>query len=200
MWALTDFTAQNGATHVVLGSHRETARGGTASHREPTVQAAMPKGSALIWTGWSVHGAGANASTERRIGMNINYALAFLAQEENQLLACPPHLARKLPTDMQRLIGYRQPAGALNYVAECQSPADSVLREDFDVLVPGAHGHAMDPAVDGPTFAPADDVAFQRKQASLSAAKAAAVAEDDLELALHYERAISVLRRSPRLG
>ena len=49
MWALTDFTAQNGATHVVLGSHRETPRGGTASHREPTVQAAMPKGSALIW-------------------------------------------------------------------------------------------------------------------------------------------------------
>ena len=200
MWALTDFTARNGATHVVLGSHRETPRGGTASHREPTVQAAMPKGSALIWTGWSVHGAGANTSRQRRIGMNINYALAFLAQEENQLLACPPHLARKLPTDLQRLIGYRQPAGALNYVAECQSPADSVLREDFDVLVPGAHGHAMDPAVDGPTFAPADDAAFQRKLASLSAAKAAAVAEDDLELALHYKRAVSVLRRSARVG
>ena len=32
----------------------------------------------------------------RRTGMNINYSLAFLAQEENQLLACPPHLARNL--------------------------------------------------------------------------------------------------------
>ena len=200
MWALTDFTAANGATHAVLGSHRETPRGGTISHREPTIQATMPKGSALIWTGWSVHGAGANTSQQRRIGMNINYALAFLAQEENQLLACPPHLARKLPAEMQRLIGYRQPAGALNYVAECQSPADSVLREDFDVLVPGAHGHAMDPALDGPTFAPADEEAFQRRLADLEAAKAAAVAHDDLELALHYKHAISVLRRSPRLG
>ena len=52
--------------------------------------------------------------------MNINYALAFLAQEENQLLACPPHLARKLPTSLQQLIGYKQPSGSLNYVAECQ--------------------------------------------------------------------------------
>ena len=40
---------------------------------------------------------------------------------------------------MQRLIGYRQPAGALNYVAECKAPADSVLKPDFDVLVAGAH-------------------------------------------------------------
>eukprot|EP01045_Picozoa_sp_COSAG04_P003219 COSAG04_NODE_130_length_24323_cov_50.932835_4_plen_54_part_00 len=36
------------------------------------------------------------ARSVRRTGMNINYSLAFLAQEENQLLACPPHLARNL--------------------------------------------------------------------------------------------------------
>ncbi len=194
MWALTDFSADNGATHVVLGSHREEPR-----YRQPTVQAAMKKGSALIWTGWSVHGAGVNTTSERRIGMNTNYALAFLAQEENQLLACPPHIARKLPETLQRLIGYRQPAGALNYVAECQAPADSVLREDFDVLVPGAHGHTMDPNVDGPTFAPLDEDAFAEKMLTLTERKAAALAEDDLELALHLKRAISVLKRSPRL-
>jgi len=199
MWALSDFTEDNGATHVVLGSHRESPRGGTQSHREPTVQAVMPRGSALVWTGWSVHGAGVNTSAERRVGMNINYALAFLAQEENQLLACPPHLARKLPEELQRLIGYRQPAGALNYVAECQAPADSVLKEDFDVLVPGAHGHPMDPELDGPGFAPASDTDFQDKLADLETRKTQAVADDDLELALHLKRAISILKRSPRL-
>ena len=46
---------------------------------------------------------------------------------------------------MQRLIGYFQPSGSLNYVAECQSPADSVLREGYDVLVPGAHLHRLSP-------------------------------------------------------
>ena len=199
MWALTDFTEDNGATHVVLGSHREEPRGGTASHRQPTIQAVMNKGSALVWTGWSVHGAGVNTSAERRIGMNINYALAFLAQEENQLLACPPRLARKLPEPLQRLIGYRQPAGALNYVAECQAPADSVLKEDFDVLVPGAHGHPMNPDIDGPTFAPSDQDSFAQKLSSLEDRKARAIAEDDLELALQLKHAISVLKRSPRL-
>ena len=200
MWALSDFTAENGATHVVLGSHREKPRGGNLSHRQPTIQATMPQGSALIWTGWSVHGAGTNTSDQRRLGMNINYALAFLAQEENQLLACPPHLARKLPAELQRLIGYRQPGAALNYVAECQSPADSVLQADFDVLVPGAHGHDMDAALDGPTFAPAQDEAYVRKLERLEVRKAEAVAADDLELALHLKNAISVLKRSPRLA
>jgi len=199
MWALSDFTLDNGATHIVLGSHREQPRGGHMSHTEPTVQANMSKGSVLIWTGWSVHGAGANTSDERRIGMNINYALAFLAQEENQLLACPPHLARKLDPAMQRLIGYRQPAGALNYVAECQAPADSVLKGDFDVLVPGAHGHEMDPGIDGPTYAPADPEAFEQKRRELEARKAEAIAADDLEAALHFKNAISVLTRSPRI-
>ena len=65
------------------------------------------------------------------------------------------------------------------------------------MLVPGAHGHAMDPAVDGPTFAPADDAAFQRKLANLQAAKAAAVAEDELELALHYKRTRSACCAGP---
>ena len=225
MWALTDFTAENGATHVVLGSHGEepsareepsageepsarecdglafarTPRGGTRSYSEPTIQAAMPCGSALIWTGWSVHGAGVNTSNERRVGMNINYALGFLVQEENQFLACPPHLARKLPVEMQRLLGYRQPSGSLNYVAECQAPADSVLREDFDVLVPGAHGHAMDASIDGPAFAPASEDAYRHKLEHLEVRKAQAIAADDLEQALHLKHAISILRRSPRL-
>lgn len=199
MWALSPFTQENGATHVVLGSHRDEPRGGPRAHQEPTIQAEMPQGSALIWTGWSVHGAGANTSSERRIGMNINYSLGFLAQEENQLLACPPHIARGLPEPLQRLIGYRQPAGALNYVAECQTPADSVLKEDFDVLVPGAHGHDMDPAIDGPTFAPRNEATFAAKLADLETRKANAIAADDLELALHLKRAISVLQRSPRL-
>ena len=199
MWALSDFTLDNGATHIVLGSHREQPRGGHVSMSEPTIQATMSKGSVLIWTGWSVHGAGANTTDERRIGMNINYALAFLAQEENQLLACPPHLARQLDPAMQRLIGYRQPAGALNYVAECQAPVDSVLKPDFDVLVPGAHGHEMDPAIDGPTYAPADPTAFDEKRRDLEARKAQALAADDLEAALHFKNAISVLARSPRI-
>ncbi|MCY3884394.1 MAG: phytanoyl-CoA dioxygenase family protein [Gammaproteobacteria bacterium] len=148
MWALSDFCEENGATHVVIGSHRWPDVVDPSEHQTmtwyqesdfPTVQASMPKGSVLIWTGWTVHGAGANNSQSRRLGMNIDYSLSFLSQEENQFLACPPRLAKTLSREMQHLIGYSQPAGALNYFADCLPPRYSLL-EDYDVLVPGAHG------------------------------------------------------------
>eukprot|EP01043_Picozoa_sp_COSAG02_P055832 COSAG02_NODE_6536_length_3511_cov_1.873974_1_plen_248_part_10 len=195
MWALTDFTADNGATWGVLGSHRASPPWGPDGFKKPAVQCTMPKGSVVCWTGWSIHGAGVNTTTHgRRIGMNINYSLAFLAQEENQLLACPPHLARNLPRDLQRIIGYFQPSGSLNYVAECQSPEDSVLREEFDVLVPGAHLHQLVPETDGSAAdtPPPDEI--EAKLSELESLKQEAIAVDDLELALHYKRAASVMR------
>ena len=82
MFALTDFTEENGATHVVLGSNRETPRDGPLGYERPTVQATMRRGSCLVWTGWSIHGAGVNRSSAYRTGLNIDYALAFLTQEE----------------------------------------------------------------------------------------------------------------------
>ncbi len=148
MWALTDFTEANGATHVVPGSHRwpdvvdaESPKTMTWYNKSDfeTVQAVMPKGSVLVWTGWTVHGAGANQSSERRVGMNIDYSLSFLSQEENQFLACPPEIAKTLSEDMRRLIGYWQPAGALNYFADCLPPRYA-LADGYDVLVPGSHG------------------------------------------------------------
>ena len=149
MWALTDFTEENGATHVILGSHRwadrsreNSNRGTTIWHGPPphgTVQATMKKGSVLVWTGWTVHGAGENQTKARRIGMDIDYSLSFISQEENQFLACPPKSAMLLSESMRRLIGYTQGGGALNYFADCLQPKVA-LREGYDVTVPGAHG------------------------------------------------------------
>ena len=149
MWALTDFTEENGATHVIPGSHRwpdvskrQTGDGTPTWLGEvdaESVQATMRAGSVLIWTGWTVHGAGANLTEQRRVGMNIDYSLSFLSQEENQFLSCPPQVARKLSDDMRRLIGYTQGGGALNYFADCLPPKVS-LGEGYDVLKPGAHG------------------------------------------------------------
>ena len=195
MWALTDFTAENGATHIVLGSHQDRPRNSDTAYSESTVQAEMPQGSLLVWTGWSVHGAGENRSDTHRMGMNINYSAGFLVQEENQFLACPPHIARNLPKQMQQIIGYRQPSGSLNYVAECQSPADSVLQPDFDVMVPGAHGYPMESLSDSQV--PLTSKALGSRLKDLNDRKDAAIELDDLELALQLKKAINVLKRSP---
>merc|ERR1712224_413481 len=82
---------------------------------EDTTFAAMPKGSVLIYTGSTFHAGGRNQTSERRVGLNVDYNLAFLRQEENQYLSAPPHIARGFPKDLQRLIGYSRAGAALGY-------------------------------------------------------------------------------------
>ena len=130
MWALDPFTEENGATRVALGSHRETV---TLKNSDSfaTLPADMPAGSIVLYTGRTVHGGGANRSDADRIGINIDYAVGWLRQEENQYLSVPLDVARELPEHIQRLMGYRQGAYALGYIDDSRDPID-VLRADGD--------------------------------------------------------------------
>ena len=130
MWALTDFTEENGATRVVPGSHRRTLEGiDLSALNDESVPATMPRGSVVLYSGRTVHGGGANASDHTRIGVNIDYVLGWLRQEENQYLVTPPEVARELPEDLQRLVGYSFGAYALGYAHELRDPAE-MLQDD----------------------------------------------------------------------
>ena len=59
MFALSDFTAEGGATRVVPGSHQWDDFTRKATDAEVT-QAVMPAGSGLIYSGTVIHGGGAN--------------------------------------------------------------------------------------------------------------------------------------------
>src|SRR5262249_26231459 len=125
IWAMTDFTAANGATRVVPGSHKAEDRLRlTEADTEP---AEMEAGSVLFYTGALYHGGGANHSESVRIGLNITYALAWLRQEENQYLSVPREIARELPESLLRLMGYARGAYALGYVDDLRDPLE-VLR------------------------------------------------------------------------
>jgi ectoine hydroxylase-related dioxygenase (phytanoyl-CoA dioxygenase family) len=124
MWALTDFTAENGATHVVPGSS-SVSEAAAASLAE--FQAEMTRGSVLFYDGKVLHGGGANRSHSVRRGVNITYSVGWVRQEENQFLACPAEIARTLDDDLLRLMGYQQGAFALGYVGD-QQDALAVLR------------------------------------------------------------------------
>ncbi len=137
IWALTEFTAANGATRVVPDSHGDVEAG--AFTDADAVAAEMPRGSVVLYTGRTVHGGGANSTDTERIGVNIDYVLGWLRQEENQYLSVPVEVARELPERVQRLMGYEMGAYALGYVDDVRDPM-AVLRQ----------GHADDT----PTFAP----------------------------------------------
>ncbi len=129
MWALTDFTADNGATLLVPRSHR------WADDRDPTseeiVAAVMPSGSLLVYLGGTIHGGGANVPDSFvRTGLAFQYSLAWLRQEENQYLANPPEIARTYPERLQRLIGYDYGAPYLGFV-DGDSP-QRLLHEQHD--------------------------------------------------------------------
>jgi hypothetical protein len=110
MWALEDFTEENGATRVALGSHNsDTHRYKTSEERfaDTVVQAVMPKGSVLFYLGNTWHGGAANRTDKSRAGLINTYALGWLRQEENQYLNVPREIAEKHSETIQRLMGYQ---------------------------------------------------------------------------------------------
>ena len=116
IWALTDFTTDNGATRVVPGSP-SWEEGRRAEDHEKT-QAVMDAGSVLLYSGSVIHGGGENRTETDRLGMNITYCLSWLRTEENQFLSCPPDVAKDLEPDLQELMGYSMGNYALGYYSD----------------------------------------------------------------------------------
>ena len=113
IWAITDFTKENGATNVIPGSNKWDPE--RHPSRDEVDYAEMKAGSVLVYSGSVVHSGGANVSDQERIGLNITYALGWLRQEENQYLSCPPEIAKDFDPELQAMLGYAMGSYALGY-------------------------------------------------------------------------------------
>jgi ectoine hydroxylase-related dioxygenase (phytanoyl-CoA dioxygenase family) len=114
MWALDDFTTENGATLVVPGSHR-WAPDRRALDGEP-VPAVMPAGSVLFYLGSLLHAGGANRSGASRLGVILEYCAGWLRPQENHVLGVPKAIVRELPERLRELLGYGIHGSLLGYV------------------------------------------------------------------------------------
>lgn len=120
MWPLTPFTRANGATLIFPGTHGAAALN-SEEPGEPLVAACDP-GSAIVFLGSTLHGAGANVSGDVRRAMVVSYCLGWLKPYENQWLAYPPPVARRFAPDLAALVGYVQHRPNLgNYEGVCPS-------------------------------------------------------------------------------
>jgi ectoine hydroxylase-related dioxygenase (phytanoyl-CoA dioxygenase family) len=103
--ALVDFTGENGATRVAPRSHRWPWE--RMAQEEELVAAEMPAGSAVMYLGSTLHGAGANTTRDTwRRGMHLSYVLGWLRTEENHYLTTPPDVARRLSRSAREILGY----------------------------------------------------------------------------------------------
>ncbi len=105
MWPLDEFTAENGATRLVPGSHDwEPGRRPAAGDAVST--ATMSPGSAMFYLGSLWHGGGENKTGRPRLGVILEYAAGWLRQQENHCLAVPRATVRQLPERLAELLGY----------------------------------------------------------------------------------------------
>jgi ectoine hydroxylase-related dioxygenase (phytanoyl-CoA dioxygenase family) len=122
MWALTDFTQENGATRLIAGSHLRD-HSPAYGKRYDSEPAEMRRGSVLVWHGSLWHGGGANRSAARRVGIAMNYCAGFIRQQENQQLGIPRDIAAGFEPRLRELVGYGIYHGLIGHIDK-RSPTE----------------------------------------------------------------------------
>ena len=112
MWTIDDFTAENGATIVVPGSH--------LCGREPDheldedagwVAAEAPAGSFIALDGRVWHSTGENHTDRPRIGLTTNFCAWQFRQQENLVMGVSDEVLADATPELRDLIGFRPDSG-----------------------------------------------------------------------------------------
>jgi len=110
LYALSDFTAENGATRVVPGSHVWPTKRKPQDHE--VVAAEMPAGSAIYYLGKTLHGGGPNTTNNTmRRALYFGFSLGWLRTKENFFMTTPIEAVREMPKSVQDLLGYQSHGG-----------------------------------------------------------------------------------------
>ncbi len=117
--AVDAFTADNGATSIIPGSHLWDEEKASAQYSfrpehdesmeslaRQAVPAVMPAGSAIVFSGMLLHGGGANSSNAPRLAFSNQYCQPWARPQENFFLGVPVDVARRMPPRLQALLGY----------------------------------------------------------------------------------------------
>lgn len=105
IWAIEDFTDENGATELIPGSHL-WGREHPDDVGAPLIRSIMPAGSVLVFDGALWHRGGANRSSGTRLAISPQYCQPWLRTQESQLLIAPPSVAAGYSPRARAMLGY----------------------------------------------------------------------------------------------
>lgn len=118
IWALDDFTADNGATEIIPGSHKWSSEEVANSYfgdddipTDPELEkqlqpVVMPAGSCVVFAGTLLHRGGANRTNKPRRAFSHQYCEPWARQQENFFLSIPAERTARMPQRLQELLGY----------------------------------------------------------------------------------------------
>ena len=101
VFAIDDFTEENGATVAIPRSHLWGEDRGPQEGDE-----LVPAGSCILFLGNLWHGGGENRSNHNRLALTAQYCEPWLRTQENYFLSMERETVARLPEDMKRLLGY----------------------------------------------------------------------------------------------
>lgn len=104
--AVDAFTAENGGTQILPGSHAWGEDWRERASKAQPVSLEMPAGACVVFSGTLVHGGGANASRSPRLAFSNQYCQPWARQQENFLQGVPLGVARQMPRRLQEMLGY----------------------------------------------------------------------------------------------
>ena len=190
MWAVTDFTKENGATRAIPGSHLWPA-GRSPGPDDPVDYLEMERGSVAVWLGSTFHAASTNRTGTARVGTQMGFNCGWLRPHEANLLLVPPLVARDMPLNVQEVLGYRAYRGMLGCI-EQQSPGEWLGNNASLASKSNQVAAAPDPfAIEACTrdhfsahasAIPVDLLSELNQLAQTNSARAAAASEDDREV------------------
>ncbi len=131
LWMLVDFTAGNGGTRVVPGSHLFGRQPDRASDVE-AVAAEGPAGTALIIDARIWHGTGANVTGGQRLALLTTFCGPQFRPQENFTVGTSPDVLKDAPPELLTLLGFKvwNAYGRVeNPAVEFISPGESSLGE-----------------------------------------------------------------------
>lgn len=106
LFAIDEFTPQNGGTLAVAGTHQRTTAPSLAFLERAATPVQCPAGSMLVFDSTLWHAAGANVSGRDRLGVNHQFTRSYIKQQVDYVRALGDDRVLRQTPRTQQLLGW----------------------------------------------------------------------------------------------